>query len=337
MIPIPPEQTQALRNVLSQIPPKVASVIGCPEEPVVRFLQAARTLVEAAAGSTPTPQFVLLFDTSASAGAVLTPLQLRRHLREGKNTFFVGIDLTLIRTASEDIRLSALSDNTAISGGFAILVSGSYLYYVLAGRVIDDGPVPATSHSARPSTQWRRPFSDIVDLIRDHNENYIAREQGTRYWAKKRERILRATPDTTESIFQLALFWWLKHYVSDSIDVYAEPTQHGQDKTDVVVVTVDGKFVIEVKWLGKNEHNTIYAEGRIQEGLEQVGLYLTNDNRIVWAYLVVYDARDHADHTAPRTYVPTCRHVRCSEPHLIFLESDTPTQIVKKNATRKKR
>ena len=337
MIPIPPEQTQALRAVLSQAAPKVAAVLGCSEEDANQFLKAAAQFVEATGGAAPDQRFVLSFQPGGTGGTSLTPVGLRKHLRDGNHFLSMNSNFRLVGQSSDSILLSAASERTETRRSFEIVVYGTYLHYVLAGRIIDEGQVRVVSPSARPSSQWRRPFADIQELLRDHVENFIAREQGTVYWADKSARILLTGRDGTESIFQLALFWWLRNYVSDSVDVYAEPTKHGQDKTDVVVVTVDGKFMIEVKWLGKNESHTVYAEGRIQEGLEQVAIYLTNDTKIVWAHLVIYDARVLAQHQANRSYAATCKHSRCSEPNLIFLESDTPTQAVKKQRQRKKK
>lgn len=335
MIPVSPEQTQALRTVLSPAAPKVAAALGCAEDTVHQFLQGVKVFVEAIASTSPGQTFALSLLLSGATGQNLTPASLQKHLRNGNRVFSLNSSLRLLGVSSDPILLSAISDRTVANGSFEILVNGTYCYLILGGRIIDEGEVRTMSSSPRSSTQWRRPFADIEELLRDHVENYLASERGTRYWAKKAERILLAQPDGTEYIFQRALFWWLSHYVADSIDVYAEPSGHGQDKTDIVVVTIDGKYVIEVKWLGTNEATTTYTETRIQEGIEQVAIYLTHDARIVWAYLVIYDARPLDKHKSARFYDPTCRHLRCSEPTLIFLESDTPTQVVKKRRQKK--
>ena len=122
-------------------------------------------------------------------------------------------------------------------------------------------------------------------------DNYIAREQATRYWFDKAQRILlTGQTDGTEYIFQHALYWWFAPLrVADSVDVYAEPTKHlARIRRTSLSLRSDGKYVIEVKWLGKNQKKTTYGEGRIQEGIAQVAIYLNNDAKLVWGHLIIY-------------------------------------------------
>jgi hypothetical protein len=336
MIPIPPEQTQALRAVLAASGPKVTSALRIDQPSVDQFIEKATVLVAGTTHIQPNQRYCLALTTTPGAGAPLTPLVLRRHLQEGNRFVRVDSGLRVLQALPLPVSLPDATDRTTTEQSFEIVVYDRQMYHMLLGRLISEMDAGSNS-KANPVTRWRRPFSDLEGLLKDHVDNYIAREQGTRYWSNKQERILLTGPDGTEYIFQNALFWWLRMFVSDSVDVYAEPTKHGQDKTDIVVTTFDGKYVIEVKWLGKNEKDTAYGEPRIQEGVEQVAIYLTNDGRLVGGHLVIYDGRFADEHENKCAYDKAQQHVCCSEPRLIFLQSESPTQVVQQRRRARKR
>ncbi len=109
----------------------------------------------------------------------------------------------------------------------------------------------------------------------------------------------------------------------------------GQDKTDITIVTINGTYVVEIKWLGKNA-NTRYNEQRINEGLVQVGIYLNNDGEIICGHLVIYDGRSLQDHKAKSNWDSSLIHERCSSPKIIYLDTESPskaaTRIVREKA-----
>lgn len=336
MIPIPPEQTQALRAVLAGSGPKVTSALKIDQPSVEQFIQKATVLVAGTTDIHPNQWYCLALATGAGSGVPLTPLVLRRHLQEGKRLVRVDSTLRVVEALSLPVMMPDATERTIAEQSFEIVVQDRRMYHMLLGRVISY--IEADSSSTRSSViHWRRPFADIEGLLKDHVDGYIAREQGTRYWSDKTQRILLAGPDGTEYIFQNALYWWLRTFVSDGVDVYAEPTGHGQDKTDIIVNTFDGKYVIEVKWLGLNETNQRHGERRIQDGIEQVAIYLNNDAKLIWGYVIIYDGRLEYDHQNKRSYDKAQQHIRCSEPHLIFLDSDTPTQVVRRRRRTRKR
>lgn len=336
MIPIPPEQTQALRAVLASSSPKVTSALRIDQPSVEQFIEKATELVAGTNHILPGQRYCLALSKTPGTGAPLTPLVLRQRLQEGNRFVRVDSSLRVVEALPSPVLLPDATDRTTSEQSFEIVVHDKLMYHMLLGRLINEMEASSGS-TANPVTRWRRPFADIEGLLKDHVDNYIAREQGPRYWFNKAERILLTEPDGTEYIFQNALYWWLRTFVSDSVDVYAEPTGHGQDKTDIIVTTFDGKYVVEVKWLGRNQKGTTYGEPRIQEGVEQVAIYLTNDARLVWGYLIIYDGRFQDDHQNKRSYDEAQRHMRCSEPHLIFLESESPTQMVQKRRRTGKR
>lgn len=101
----------------------------------------------------------------------------------------------------------------------------------------------------------------------------------------------------------------------------------GQDKTDITIVTEVGNIVIEVKWLGKNQHKTAWAKVRIKEGMLQVSNYLNRNDRLMQGYLVVYDGRPEQEHMNGCSYPKSCRHAKCEEPVIYFLRSETPSEF----------
>src|SRR5581483_5540804 len=165
--------------------------------------------------------------------------------------------------------------------------------------------------------------------------------RGVTYWKDRANRILRANPEKTEAIFHRDLLWWIRNYTTGVIRTYSEPEGFGQDKTDIVAVTLAGGHVVEVKWLGVNEHKTTYNRKRIDEGLIQVKQYLERDDDLVEGYLVVYDGRSSDEHKKNSHYDQAYQHPLCREPQILYLESEVPTEIsarvVRSNKTTKTR
>jgi hypothetical protein len=176
---------------------------------------------------------------------------------------------------------------------------------------------------------------DVNLILDDHMREDVRNEQGFRYWHEKRRRVLMKGEDGTEAIFQLALFSWCRKFIVDSLAVYAEPSGLGQDKTDIIIVTPSGSYVIEVKWLGKNEAGTTWGESRIGEGLRQVKLYLDNDAKLVAGYLVIYDARLAEQNRSECRYADNDVHPLCTPPTILFLESETPSVAARAAAERR--
>jgi hypothetical protein len=161
-------------------------------------------------------------------------------------------------------------------------------------------------------------------------EQDVSKEKSFKYWFHKPRRVLLAIPEKTEKIFQRALFCWLDRYVSNKVRVIAETRGFGQDPADVLVITVRGDHLVEIKWLGTNQNGHHYGQERINEGLRQVADYIERDDRIAQAHLVVYDARDGDSHRTQSGFDPACRHAQCSDPKVIFLESEAPSQRAKR-------
>jgi hypothetical protein len=258
-------------------------------------------------GSTPVKLEHLLGATADMGGVVVLDLQSR-----------------WVSTARGPVTVSGALARTKQSRGLEILVHGTYLYIVLSGELICEHDVMDDSKLPPAGIAFFRPSKQLRELIFDHAGQEVARETGVKYWADKKNRILLAAPENTEKIFQRSLLLWLRHYVLDKIRIYSETRGFGQDATDITVMTGHGDYVIEVKWMGKNEHGTTYDDSRIAEGVEQIKIYLNNDGRLVSGAVVLYDGRPIE---CRKQYFDSGNlHPLCQPPHIVWLESDTPSQ-----------
>jgi hypothetical protein len=248
---------------------------------------------------------------------------------ESKPIVFVDPALQMVETRAGGIRLSDSEQRTVSAGHLEAVVHGTYVYFVTGGRVVAERDAVLVGKQPPVGISFYRPIADFDGLLRDHAKQDVAKERSFRYWANKNKRLLLAKPEKTEKIFQRALYNWLDCYVSDKLRVIAETREFGQDPTDVLVVTVQGDYVVEVKWLGENEHGTHYEQERINEGLRQVRQYIANDPRIVQGHVVLYDARTEEEYGTQSSHDEGCRHEFCSEPKIIYLESESPSQKAK--------
>jgi hypothetical protein len=208
-------------------------------------------------------------------------------------------------------------------------VHGTYLYIVVAGQLVAESDAVGPAKKPPVGAMFDRPAIEIPAVIRDHFLALIRKERGFKYWHDPAKRILVASPESTERLFQRSLFLWMDLHIVDKLRVYAEPRSMGQDATDVTVVTVAGEHIVEVKWLGKNVNETEYKQDRIDQGVKQIGIYLDNDVRAIRGYVLLYDGRSRDKHENESNYDTSVQHERCECPIILFLESDTPSQVAK--------
>lgn len=239
--------------------------------------------------------------------------------------FYVDEELRLISASDGEVRMTDCVSLTDKESALGVLVTGTYAWEILRGKVTNECDVTRRRVGTPVLSKFHRPMSEFEQILSEHMENSVARQQHIRYWKDRSKRILLAGPDGTEGIFHLDLYWWLNNYVADKLKVYAEPKGLGQDKTDIIVVTLDGSYVIEVKWLGTNENKQKYDQTRINEGLAQVKIYLDNDSEFVCGYLVVYDGRPLTDNQTQSGWNDSLRHALCQAPKILFLDNETPS------------
>jgi hypothetical protein len=320
-----PEQFVSLKRVLSDPAAKAAALVAIPTEKIEKFLGKMEGLVRRQAGSFGVSRLLVRFAPDQSGGQELNEQSVRGLIAAQTLIVTVGDDGKLMAANTGDVSLPQAVRESETGPSVCLLCSAGVISVFAAGKVITEiGSTPALIHGR---SDWQRSWRELPKSFDDHFKNCVDREQGLRYWFNRQNRVLLAGPDGTEKIFHHNLFWWCNNFIKDALDVYADPQMPGQDKTDLIIVTEVGNIVIEVKWLGKNEHNTRYAQIRIKEGMLQVAEYLNNNGRLMQGYLVIYDARSNDQHQNGCSYPMTCRHTKCEEPVIYFLRSESPSEL----------
>jgi hypothetical protein len=336
LIAVPPEQMQILQSLIS--PATIAGAkLGISEGCINAFLTKAADFVRNNHKQLDVKYYCLILDTSAPANPPIDCSTVLANVNKEKGVFYVDEELRLTKCISCVVRNKDCQDITEKESKLGILVSGTYAWLYLNGRLIEEMDVLQQRNGPPVLSRFARPVSELEHLLTDHMQHCIAREQRVKYWHNRAQRTLLSGPDGTEEIFRQSLFGWLSDNVSDKLRVYADPTGVGQDKTDVMIVTINGTHMVEVKWLGKNENGTSYGEKRIDEGLVQVSLYLNNDEALIGGYLVIYDGRSHEDHNAKSSWNTSLKHKRCTFPRILFLETEPPSHAAVRTVRKRAR
>lgn len=326
-----PDQLNVLQGLIDTAA-QASAVLQVPIERVERFLSKVTEFVRANCETLDTYRYLFLLSESSSKAPLLKPRAVMENVRRGKPVLYVNEELHLIDAQVGEARITDCVAMTEKDSKLGIVVAGSYVWQVLGGKVVGECDVSRRRTGPPVVPKFYRPISQFDLILKDHMAHFVDGQQGVRYWSDRRKRILLAGPDGTEAIFHLSLFWWLRHFVADKLRVYAEPAGLGQDKIDIVVVTISGSQGIEVKWLGENEKGTTYDQSKIDEGLVQIRAYLDNDDELVCGYLVVYDGRSLDDHITRSGHDDSLRHHLCEPPKLLFLKSETPSTIARRTA-----
>lgn len=168
-----------------------------------------------------------------------------------------------------------------------------------------------------------RSCRDYALAINDHSKKELIFMMD-KYWANKPNRILK--PGKTEEIFQLELFDWLLRHLYDGRPMIEAKTNVG-DRTDIDIQGYEcgQHYIIEIKWLGKNESGTTYGNKRIVQGIGQIRTYLRRDASLDEACLICYDGRTEEKHkeesSVDQNIVPVKGRYR-----IIFLESESASE-----------
>lgn len=268
--------------------------------------------------------FVVRLDSTAVGIGELTLQDVLDSIGSANPIVVVDWKCRRLRSESGAARAKEACTRTS-TGGLEVLVLGTYAQLVANGSVAEELDF-VDQQKGPPLGQWfQRPISDFKRLLADHVENDVLKEKSFRYWANKPKRVLLAEPESTEGLFQRALLNWLDRYVIDKVKIVAETRGFGQDPADVLVITASSSHIIEIKWLGLNEHGTTWKRDRIDEGLDQVRQYLNKDSDLSCGHLVIYDGRSEDAHRCESNWQRQYKHDLCSEPAIVFLESESPS------------
>ena len=218
-------------------------------------------------------------------------------ISEGNNLITVNSDGYIVYPNSF-IELSNESIGDASEGDVIALVdSGRYLELYASGRCIKEIDVLNPMSNPRQPTKFSRLAKDFPLIILDHYEKHVKYAQSTGHWDDRSKRILRCTPQNTEFIFHKDLWVWLDDHRTDFV-VFGEVRKLSPDRTDIELVTIKGakRYILEVKWLGKNANNTEYKEDRIEAGIKQIKQYLQRERQTLIAALVIYNGRSETEY-----------------------------------------
>lgn len=181
---------------------------------------------------------------------------------------------------------------------------------------------PGSKEEIRISARSRR-CKDYILAIEDHGKKGLI-FQMDKFWADKQRRILM--PGKTEEFFQMELFDWLERNLSDGYPKIETKTNAG-DRTDIDIYCYQTgqHYIIEVKWLGKNESGTEYGHDRIIAGIGQIRTYLERDESLDEACLVCYDGRTEAEHKNNSSFDMGLLPLK-GKHKIIFLESKSASR-----------
>lgn len=321
-----PDQVQILSEVLQADEIVISASLQLGRDEVKDWIDQCEFLVRTHADALMGKHYTLALDRNMSG----TEACSLSHLLSGASNqpSIVSLDLEgkWVSNTLGSPTISASLQRTKGNGGLEILAHGTYLYVIVAGEIVGERDVVDKAKLPPAGISFYRPTRQLRYLIRDHANQEIARETGVKYWKDKRNRVLLASPENTEKIFQRSLLTWLRHYVVDKLRIYSETRGFGQDATDITVMTGHGDYVIEVKWMGINEKGTKYDGVQVMVGVRQVGKYLENDPRLISGTVVVYDGSSSAN-AAEQLTDKECMHARCEMPEIVWLQSETPSQI----------
>jgi len=321
-----PDQIRVLSEVLQSDEILISAHLQMAREEIRAWLNSCDLLVRTHASALSGKHYTLALERVTSGTTACSLSHLLSAINDQPAIISLDLDGKWVSSSPGSPTISASMQRTKLSGGLELLVHGTYIYLILSGNLIAERDLIDEAKLPPAGISFYRPTKQLRELIRDHAGQEITRETGVKYWADKQKRILLASPETTEKIFQRSLISWLRHYVVDKLRIYSETRGFGQDATDITVMTGHGDYVVEVKWMGENEHGTSYGCAQISIGVNQIGQYLDNDPRLISGTVVVYDGRSSVDSTEP---LPDRNnmHVRCEMPEIVWLESQTPSQV----------
>jgi hypothetical protein len=321
-----PEQLRALQS--SILPAhEAAQELGADIETIELFESNVKNFIRIHHKSLKGHAYQFVLDFSQHGKTSLSLSTVRDLALQGKTLMYVDASFRLIKLNGSLKNTTEFSRILYQEKYLGFFIDGTYFWEFLCARLIDEGDLITGHDVLNLSTGVPRwPMKDFGLLLKDHYAIDVKSESTVDYWKDKLNRILLCGPHGTEWIFQKALYSWLNKFVIDKLRIYAEPCGLGQDKHDITVVTEKGTYVIEVKWLGKNEKNNSYGQDRINEGLVQLKEYLTNDESLCRGFLVAYDGRLLNDHNSKSSHDEKFRHPNCERPNIIFLESESPSK-----------
>jgi hypothetical protein len=320
-----PDQLEALKQSAGNSSIVAAAGTGLDPDNIGKFVDLVKEFVKAHKTFVQNKHFS--FGLGKTSGtAKVTKALFASELSKGNTIITVDENFMFLSAQKGDIKVRGSQERSKSGLSVELLCWGTYAFYLAAGVVLEEEDLSSAKSDPPTLNPWRRPVSSFAEMLEDHMQRVVRREQGIKYWKDKKKRILLNPEEGTERIFHRSLYWWLRENVADLIRIAAETRGFGQDATDILIVTAAGSFIVEVKWLGDNGSKK-YDRVRINQGLLQVKLYLDNDKTLVWGHLVCYDGRSEQEHQKESYHDASMQHKDCEDPTVLFLENKTPSEI----------
>lgn len=275
-----------------------------------------------------------VFKTDFISSIELSYDNLNSFAKSGKEVVCINLDhkLTLCSDllSADELEISKYGE---VSKNVVFRLEGEILKIYMDGRL---GKRINIAHPLSVSevrfSKNSRSCKDYKLVIEDHRKMRLINIMDT-YWSDKKNRILKG--GRTEDIFQQSLFEWFQLHIHDGHTKIETKTNAG-DRTDIdIYAFLTGQhYVIEVKWLGINEHNTSYDADRIIAGIGQIKTYLEREP-INEAYLTCYDGRPEEEHIT-NSHVEETLVPPKGDYTIIFLESESASKKGEQYANRSK-
>lgn len=243
------------------------------------------------------------FELTQNAGgkSPLTPSGILKANRNGSVLIQLDRDLNVLKTKSlscskdnpaDEVILSEASVDSVVAHYEGKAMLRFYANGFTSGRVNLDDPSTRVGRLAR-----NRFSADQYELaIRDHYREAVKYCQDTDHWHNRHKRTLRSKLGrckNTEDIFHRSLVRWLERNVDG--DVRSKPQHSSSDEPDIHITSFRGKlFLVELKWLGRNEKKTTHGVVWLKKALRQLTQYLDKQPTVWGATIVAYDGRERA-------------------------------------------
>jgi hypothetical protein len=243
--------------------------------------------------------FGLQLTQEAGGTAPLSATNIITANRNGSVLIHLDRDLNILKTTSLNCSKDDPADEVVLSEASADAVIAHYegksvlRFYAngfTSGRINLEDPASKVGRLAR-----NRFDADQYELaIRDHYRDAVKYFQETDHWHDRPKRTLRSglgRCKTTEDIFHQSLVRWLERNLDG--DVRSKPRHTSSDEPDIHITSFRGKlYLVEVKWLGKNDRKTTHRRDWLEKAIRQLAEYLKKQPTVWRATIVAYDGRD---------------------------------------------
>lgn len=257
---------------------------------IEKFIKDIVTFIGESYTETGTVQYVIEMSFKTAKGEKISTAVILNELKSDNNVFSVDSSLNI----TEISRLAEVSDSHLSKHSrdkkkvLFFITNGLDVKIYCQGITIHELNVRNPDAAPRVSKKFARVARDYRYSLMDFYQERV-KLNVTDHWQKQSTRTLKG--GKTEDIFQNSLANWLHENIIAS-RIIPKVKKISRDETDIEIIEHGGNsYLIEIKWLGKNNSGTSYSETRVRDAIDQVKNYLDIDKEVLEATLVVYDGR----------------------------------------------